>query len=70
MVHYGHAEVVRARRGEVLGAAYAAHPDRFVRNPPEPPALPPAVWINPPAPPTIAPVERPQGRSGAEMVTR
>jgi putative transposase len=33
---------------EVLTGAYAAHPERFVRNPPEPPALPTAVWINEP----------------------
>jgi putative transposase len=50
MVHDGHAEVVRARRAEVLAAAYAAHPERFVRQPPQPPALPLAVWINPPPP--------------------
>ncbi len=45
VVHYGHGEVVRARRAEVLTAA--AHPERFVRRPPEPPVLPAAVWINP-----------------------
>ena len=32
----------------VLNAAYAAHPERFVRKPPQPPALPTAVWINEP----------------------
>jgi putative transposase len=47
-VHYGHAELVRARRAEVLSAAYATHPERFVRKPPKPPALPTAVWINQP----------------------
>jgi putative transposase len=47
-VHYGRAELVRARRGEVLTAAYTQHPERFVRKPPEPPALPTAVWINQP----------------------
>ncbi len=50
MVHYGQAAGVRARRADVLAAAYAAHPERFVRRPPEPPAVPDAVWINPPAP--------------------
>src|SRR5436309_3518901 len=50
MVHDGQAAVVRAHRADVLVAAYAAHPERFVRRPPEPPALPAAVWINPPAP--------------------
>ncbi len=47
-VHYGRAETVRAQRGLVLGAAYAEHPERFVRKPPEPPALPGTVWINKP----------------------
>jgi putative transposase len=48
-VHYGRADDVRARRHTVLSAAYAVHPERFVRRPPVPPALPTAVWINPPA---------------------
>jgi len=47
-VHYGRAELVRARRVEVLSAAYAEHPERFLRKPPKPPALPAAVWINQP----------------------
>jgi putative transposase len=47
-VHYGRAELVRARRAEVLTAAYAQHPERFVHKPPEPPALPGAAWINQP----------------------
>ena len=47
-VHSGRAERVRARRADVLDAAYAALPERFVRKPPEPPALPTAVWINEP----------------------
>ncbi len=50
MVHDGQAAAVRAHRADVLVAAYAAHPERFVRRPPEPPPLPAAVWINPPAP--------------------
>ena len=32
-----------------MAAAYAAHPERFIRAIPQPPALPTAVWINPPA---------------------
>lgn len=40
-VHHGHAE-------GVLQAAYAATPERFVRRPPTPPALPTAAWINMP----------------------
>jgi putative transposase len=47
-VHYGDAGRVTARRHQVLAAAYALHPERFVRKPPEPPAPPIAVWINPP----------------------
>ena len=49
MVHYGFAEQVRAERQHTLDAAYAAHPERFVRGGPVPPALPHEVWINPPA---------------------
>ena len=47
-VHYERAEVVRQQRRVVLDAAYAQHPERFVRKPPQPPALPTAVWINEP----------------------
>ena len=50
-VHFGQAEAARARRAQVLAAAYAAHPERFVRRPPEPLALPTATWINPPKQP-------------------
>jgi putative transposase len=48
VVHYGLAEGVRERRAEILAAAYAAHPERFVRGIPKPAELPHAVWINPP----------------------
>jgi len=47
-VHEGRASMVRDARQQVLSAAYAAHPERFVRKPPQPPVLPHAVWINPP----------------------
>lgn len=47
-VHYGRAQAVHEKRAVVLDAAYAVHPERFVRKPPEPPALPSAVWINHP----------------------
>jgi putative transposase len=47
-VHYGQAETVRAVRADVLDAAYARNPERFVRNPPHPAALPVAAWINKP----------------------
>jgi putative transposase len=48
MVHLGRAVAVTAQRAEVLSAAHQAHPDRFVLRPPQPPALPTAVWINKP----------------------
>ena len=47
-VHDGHAEHVRQVRAQVLQAAYIAHPERFVRQAPVPPALPGPAWINPP----------------------
>ncbi len=48
VVHYGLAEAVREKRNDVLVAAYAAHPERFVKGTPQPAELPRAVWINPP----------------------
>jgi putative transposase len=50
-VHHGLAAARNTARATVLTAAYALHPDRFVRRPPAPRALPIAAWINPPAPP-------------------
>jgi putative transposase len=47
-VHCGGASVVLAQRASVLDTAYARNPERFVRRPPKPHALPEAVWINPP----------------------
>jgi putative transposase len=47
-VHYGRAELVQAKRAEVLDVAYGEHPERFVRKPPTPPALPTVAWINEP----------------------
>jgi putative transposase len=47
-VHHGHARQLHAARAQVLKAAYARHPDRFVRKPPAPPELPTAAWINKP----------------------
>jgi putative transposase len=49
-VHYGQAQAVLERRQETLQAAYAAHPERFVRGVPKPPSLPTEVWINKPSP--------------------
>jgi hypothetical protein len=47
-VHYGRAEQVLAARHQVLQAAYAKHPERFVRGCPQRQQPPVAVWINPP----------------------
>lgn len=49
-MHYGEAAAVIEHRAEVLAAAYAAHPERFVRRAPRPAEPPIAVWINPPKP--------------------
>ena len=49
VVHYGQADTVLAARQTTLTAAHAAHPERFVRQPPRPLALPREVRINPPA---------------------
>jgi len=48
-IHYGTATQIRQQRGVVLTAAYHTHPERFVRKPPQPPALPASSWINPPS---------------------
>jgi len=48
VVHYGLAEGIHEKRKQVLAAAYAAHPERFVKGTPQPAGLPNAVWINPP----------------------
>lgn len=48
MVHYGRAATVWEQRKQVLLAAARAHPERFVKKLPSPPALPTAVWINKP----------------------
>ena len=53
-VHFGQAATVREHRQGVLTAAYAAHPERFVKGQPQPADLPQAVWINPPSKKTTA----------------
>jgi len=45
-VHYGLADQRVAARTDVLAAAYAAHPERFVAGLPRPPARSTEVWIN------------------------
>lgn len=61
-VHDGRASTVRDAWKRVLSAAYAAHPERFVRTPPQPPRLPHAVWINPPKEESAS-----QDRAGATL---
>ena len=48
MVHYGQADRIVEQRSAILLKAYQAHPERFVKKMPQPPAVPEAVWINPP----------------------
>ena len=67
-VHGGRAEAVRRERQRVLAAAYAAHPERFVKGQPVVAEPPKAVWINPPvvsAPAVSEPVS-PSCLSGVE----
>jgi putative transposase len=54
VVQFGQAATVRAYRQQVLAAAFAAHPERFVKGRPQPADLPTAVWINPPVKNTTA----------------
>ena len=49
-VHFGDAPEVIRQRQDVLAAAYAARPERFVAGPPRASELPAQVWINPPLP--------------------
>jgi putative transposase len=48
VVHYGLAPAAIEQRRAVLNAAYIAHPERFVRRPPQPLPAPKEVWINKP----------------------
>jgi putative transposase len=48
-VHFGRAAAIITARQVVLDAAYAEHPERFVRHPPRHPTPPAVAWINPPA---------------------
>jgi len=47
-VRYGRVQAVQAARAQILTAAYATHPERFVRKAPAPPEMPGTSWINPP----------------------
>ena len=63
VVHTHRADSVRRLRQQTLDVAYATHPERFVRKPPQPPELPTAVWINPPPQPESA-------LAGSERITQ
>ena len=52
MLHFGQAPAILAKRQAILDAAFADHPERFVRRPPTVPDLPSQVWINPPSQPS------------------
>jgi putative transposase len=54
-VYYGRAQEALEQRAVVLSAAYAEHPERFVRGEPQPAMLADVVSINPPLPATEAP---------------
>ena len=47
-VHHGMVDEITERRAEVLAAAYASHPERFVRGRPRLLAVSQNVWINQP----------------------
>lgn len=47
-VYFGRTDQIHTVRAAALNAAFASHPERFVRKPPEPPVLPEVVWINRP----------------------
>ena len=63
IVHYGRSDQVLEVRHRARVAAYAAHPERFVKGPPRRETLPTAVWINPPTKTTC------QDAAGAAIVT-
>ena len=54
-VHFGRARLIQLERARVLELAYVAHPERFVRQLPLPPALPGPAWIN--RPPEVQPAK-------------
>jgi putative transposase len=62
VVHDGQAQAAYDARSQVLTAAHAAHPERFVRQAPRPPQLPTAAWINPPKPVSDTPTASEEAR--------
>ncbi len=61
-VHLGRAPEVIEQRRNVLAAAYAARPDRFVVGPPRAVELPEEVWINRALP--VTPVDGSESANG------
>lgn len=59
-LHHCEAEAVLAARDQALAAAYAAHPERFVKGPPKAKRPPAEAWINKPKQPG------PEERGGTE----
>jgi putative transposase len=47
-VHYGRAPRILAARQQTLDTAFAGHPERFVRHPPQHQPVRQQAWINPP----------------------
>ena len=52
VLHHGQAPLIIEKRQSVLDAAYALHPERFVKHPPKSCPAPAHVWINKPKPKT------------------
>jgi transposase InsO family protein len=48
--HRGQGKAITIARQQVLDAAYAAHPERFVGGQPSAPEIPTSAWINAPTP--------------------
>jgi putative transposase len=73
-VHYDLAKEIYEQRRQVLAAAYAANPERFVGGEPTPPRWPDEVWINRPRkshdiPDLVGPATS-EVKPGAEAVSR
>jgi putative transposase len=66
-LHYGRAQQVLDHRHQVMQAAYARHPDRFVKGCPRPKQVPSAVWINPPA---ASPISEKNGLRALECTSK
>lgn len=65
-VHYGRTDAVLAAREVALGAAYAAHPERFVHGRPIPKRPPSIVYINEPPLPAV---DRPRNEPEVHVLT-